>query len=109
MPQPLLLEFQDTEEFADLREDLSAAYYAGDGTLWLASDELQSLERLQWDGKKFTDHESFSLDRFFSLEEGKEIDIEGLIVADHYLWLVGSHSRKIPKPKEKKEEDKPKD
>jgi len=72
-----------------------------DGHLWLASDEVQSLERLEWDGTQFTSHESFDAGSLFVLPGGpeKEIDIEGLQIAGHYLWLVGSHSRKTKKPK----------
>jgi subtilisin-like proprotein convertase family protein len=101
MLRQLLLDFQAKSCFEKLREDLSAAHLADDGHLWLASDELPSLERLTWDGAQFGGHESFDLTTLFDLPAGPEgeIDVEGLSAAGDYLWLVGSHSRKIKKPK----------
>lgn len=96
------LQFQTEERSDSLRTDLSALYLTAEGVLWLASDELPALERLQWDGTQFTHHESFHLNDYFALPAGEdgEIDVEGLYVVEPYLWLVGSHSRKIRKPKE---------
>src|SRR5262245_510318 len=101
MLRQLALNFQTDSRFENLREDLSAACLVSESTLWLASDELPSLERLRWDGMQFNRHESFSLTQYLNLPAGTEgeIDIEGLGFAGHYLWLVGSHSRKIKKPK----------
>ncbi|HEY6806396.1 MAG TPA: DUF3616 domain-containing protein [Pyrinomonadaceae bacterium] len=82
-----------------LRESLSAAVFVGD-SLWVASDEATSVERLTThDGVNFADHQSFSLDELLSLPAhdtgfDQEIDIEGMEIADSFLWLIGSHSIK---------------
>lgn len=101
MPRQILLQFQTEPRFESLRENLSALQLAPGGCLWLASDELSSLERLQWDGRQFDSHESFDLTDFFDLPAGAEgeVDIEGLSTAGGYLWLAGSQSRKIRKPR----------
>src|SRR5262249_29755086 len=101
MFRQLLLQFQNDPRFESLRDSLSAVVFTPEGHLWLASDESQSLERLRWNGTQFDRHESFDLADFFDLPEGTEgeIDIEGLSLDGSYLWLVGSHSRKIKKPK----------
>jgi hypothetical protein len=101
MPDLLPIRFRSDARFATLRDDLSAVHLAADGFLWLASDELQSLERLQWDGSQFGGHTSFQLGDFFDLPAGGEgeVDVEGLCRAWGYLWVVGSHSRKIKKPR----------
>lgn len=87
-----------------VRTDVSAVEQYG-RTLWVASDETCSVERLiaqengSWGG-----HQSFPLTDFLNLPEGAagEADLEGLTVDDRYLWVVGSHSlkRKKPKPEE---------
>lgn len=101
MLRQIPLQFQSDPLFERVREDLSAAYLAPDGYLRIASDELPSLERVQWNNKEFKRHESFLLADFLDLPAGAdgEIDIEGLLVARHYLWMVGSHSRKMKKPR----------
>lgn len=86
----------------DIADSLSAVVVAGD-SLWLASDEATSVERLSSsDGITFKNHTSFSLNNFIALpaqdtEFDQEIDIEGLDHHDSYLWLVGSHSIKRKK------------
>jgi hypothetical protein len=98
-----LLEFNGGGE--KLRGALSAAVLLGN-ELWVASDELTSVERLTLrDGAVFGAHRSFELHDFINLpahgqkkpngkDVDQEIDIEGLDVRDGYLWLVGSHSIK---------------
>jgi len=97
----IALHFQDDPRFENLREDLSAVVLMPDNHLWLAADEAPDLERLTWDGEAFRQHQAFPLADFFELPAGpdEEIDIEGLSYDGSYLWLVGSHSRKIKKPK----------
>jgi hypothetical protein len=88
----------------DRSGDLSAVVWAPEGYLWLASDESTSIECLQpSDGSAFGQHQSFDLASLLpGFDPGLgEVDIEGLDLQDHYLWLVGSHSRTRPKAKGK--------
>lgn len=104
--RPALLKFDPAldpldDEGKQLRDGLSAAVLDGD-TLWLACDETTRLERLTRDrGDAFHAHEQFPLSALLDLQapEDEEADIEGLAVADGYLWLVGSHSLKRTKAK----------
>ena len=100
-----ILEF--TEHVEELTSGLSAVVLAGDD-LWVASDELTSVERLTLrDGEVFSGQLSFPLDKSLGgplnlpatgqkEDDGdlvkQEIDIEGLDIDGGYLWLVGSHS-----------------
>lgn len=97
-----LLQFRE-QTVDDLHGDLSAAAVTPDGSLWLASDELQSIERLtQVAPAVFGEHTSFAVGDFVKLlAEDGEIDIEGMDYADHYLWFTGSHSLKRKKAKGK--------
>jgi Protein of unknown function (DUF3616) len=84
--------------------DLSAVCLAPDGALWLAADEGTSLERLELvDPGKFAKHRRFDLSECFKGldDEGAEIDIEGLDVAEGFLWIVGSHGSKRKRAKGK--------
>jgi hypothetical protein len=93
-----ILEFGQDE----MAESLSAVVVVGD-CLWVASDEVTSIERLSsGDGVTFNNHLSFPLNDLIDLpaqdtEDDQEIDIEGLDHHDSYLWLVGSHSIKRKK------------
>jgi len=100
-----LLQF-NKDTIADLHGNLSAAVVMPDGTLWLASDELQTIERLtQVAPAVFGEHRSFPVADFVTLFEAEgEIDIEGMDYADGYLWFTGSHSLKRKKAKGKREE-----
>lgn len=116
-----ILEF--TEHTEELTGGLSAVVFAGDD-LWVASDELTSVERLTLGGGGvFAGQRSFELDvsRGGPLnlpavgqtdsdgeEVDQEIDIEGLDFDGNYLWLVGSHSLKrknLSVRKDRKDED----
>jgi hypothetical protein len=96
-----LLQFGPGHE--DLREDLSVVALMG-RYLWVASDEMTSLERLSTDdGQTFKNHKSFRLLEMLKLpikDEEEEIDIEGLALHDGSMWLVGSHSAKRKKVEE---------
>ncbi|HMQ33900.1 MAG TPA: DUF3616 domain-containing protein, partial [Chloroflexaceae bacterium] len=96
-----LLQFGDTRD--DLRGDLSAAAITPDGSLWVASDELHSVERLsQVAPYVFDAHRPFPLGTFVPLPDPEgEVDIEGMDYHDSYIWLVGSHSLKRKKVKGK--------
>jgi hypothetical protein len=92
--------------FEKVGDSLSAVVLVGD-RLWVASDELTSIERLSTnDGLTFTDHKSFPLEGLiklpaFGTKADQEIDIEGMDHCDSYLWLVGSHSIKRKNVKKK--------
>jgi hypothetical protein len=93
-----LLEF--SEHIEELMGGLSAVLLIGKD-LWVACDELTSLERLTLSGNDlFTAQRSFELHGLINLPAAgkqkvdQEIDIEGLDFEDGYLWLVGSHSIK---------------
>jgi hypothetical protein len=96
-----LLQFGDKE--ATLQGDLSAASITPDGSLWLASDELQSIERLsQIAPYVFGNHQPFHIGDFVRLADAEgEVDVEGMDYSDHYLWFTGSHSLKRKKAKGK--------
>lgn len=103
----------DIDPDADLRNDLSAVTFDGDGNLWLGSDEGKGVERLRpvaagagggAAGGGFGDHRSFDLFDDFglgALDSAGEIDIEGMDVAGGALWLTGSHTSTRKKPKGK--------
>ena len=82
-------------------DSLSAVEIAGN-YLFVAADESTSIERLTTadGGQSYAEQRSFPVASFIPLpDKGDEIDIEGLSVSHHYLWLVGSHSTKRQKPK----------
>jgi hypothetical protein len=97
-----LLQFDDERE--DLTGDLSAAAITPDGSLWVASDELRTIERLSPVAPYvFGAHRAFQLVDYLCLPDAQgEVDVEGMDYHDHYLWLVGSHSLKRKKAKGKK-------
>jgi hypothetical protein len=83
-----------------VRDGLSTALLTGDN-LWLSCDERTSIERLRRSGShEFGQHCSYELSELLDLPGATdiEVDIEGMAVADHYLWLVGSHSLKRKGP-----------
>lgn len=83
-----------------VRDGLSTALRTGDN-LWLSCDERTTIERLRLVGPhEFAEHTSYSLADLLDLpsSEGEEIDIEGMGEANHYLWLIGSHSLKRKQP-----------
>jgi hypothetical protein len=93
-----------------VREHLSCIVAAPHGrTLWLASDETAAVERLvlSEDGSAFEGHETIDLRAPFALPgvDVEEADIEGLAIAQGYLWAVGSHSLARRKPKKKETAD----
>lgn len=100
----VLLQFNSSDE--DLINELSAATFTPDGSLWLGSDEGQNLERLSLiEPCVFGNHQSYHIGDFIELfNQDDEIDIEGIDYADNYLWITGSHSTKRAKPKGKNRE-----
>lgn len=103
-PEHVVLHFADdgpaggaTDDGADEappHEDLSAVAALGD-TLWLAGDESTAVERLvrAADGS-YGARRAYALGRLLDLpgHADDEADIEGIDVADGWLWCVGSHA-----------------
>lgn len=103
----VLLDFAaDVHEQFDPRLDLSAVAIDPNGRLWLASDEMSGVSRLEPCARgEFAGHEHIPLDKALALPEKKEeIDIEGMDYADGSLWLVGSHTSTRKKVKGSKSE-----
>jgi hypothetical protein len=93
-----------TDKFKKHRKDISAVRLTPDKHLWLGSDETSTIERLSFvDAQNFAKHKQFHVTDFITLpaSEEEEIDIEGLAYDNYYLWLMGSHSYKRKKPKDK--------
>lgn len=100
----VLLSFNDKSD--DLLSDISSATFTPDGSLWLGSDELLTIEKLSpIEPCVFGKHQPFFIGDFIDLfNHEDEIDIEGLDSHNNYLWLTGSHSTKRKKAKGKKPE-----
>jgi len=107
---PVTLHLRHHTELADLVDEavannLSAVEVTG-SCLWTASDETCHVERLvgRDGGRRYGDHTPFCLADYFDLPEGAdgEVDIEGLALEGHYLWVTGSmaYARKKPNPGE---------
>jgi hypothetical protein len=87
-----------------IHRDISAAACIG-RSLFLASDEDATVERLVQRDDGWADHVSFALGDLLDLPDGREgeMDIEGMSIADGFLWVVGSHSLKRKKVTPKSE------
>lgn len=98
----VLLHFNSSS--ADLLQELSAVARTPEGHLWVASDELNFIERLSpIEPYVFGEHRRFAIADYIDLfNQDDEIDIEGMDFAEPYLWFMGSHSKKRGKPKGKK-------
>lgn len=105
---PLSFRETDPEAESAIRDDVSAIVSTGAGeSLWIGADEGAALERLtatrDKDGRVsgYLAHVRFDLHDFFDFpnDRAEEADVEGLSVADGFLWVVGSHSLKRKKPK----------
>ena len=87
----------------DIISDISAAAFSPDGYLWVGSDEMIGVERLEpTSDRSYGKHQRFLLSDYIDLFNTEdEIDIEGMDYADGYLWITGSHSTKRKKVKDK--------
>ncbi len=101
----ILLEFNRND--VDLWGELSAIAITPDGSLWVGSDELQTLEQLNAiTPMHYGKHKGCALPKTLSLPDPDgEIDFEGLDFDNGYLWFVGSHSQKRKRPKGKPSKD----
>lgn len=98
IPNAIRLEFSAG---ALVHANLSGAAFSGD-FLWVAGDEacgIDRLHRLEPSGTeqlRFGDGLSFPLSALLDLPGAAddEADLEGMAVADGYLWVVGSHGLK---------------
>lgn len=78
-----------------IRTDLSGVAHMPDGTLWVASDETRSVERLTFKDGLYDLHKSFDLATLLGgLSDSKEFDLEGLDQDGDFLWLVGGFGAK---------------
>jgi hypothetical protein len=96
------LNFYDTDPTKPIHKDLSAALFSDPQTLWVASDEMNAIERLNKIGDRiFANHQSFNLSELLDnfTDDDKEVDLEGMDYDGTYLWLIGSHSSKRKKAK----------
>lgn len=101
--QNILLHFDSNlslnPEGKHVRDGLSTVLRTGDN-LWLCCDERTTIERLTLDSSgAFQEHRSFKLSEYLKLNNESEVDIEGLGIAENYLWIIGSHSLKRKKPR----------
>lgn len=99
MPQPFLLSrllLQFDSEDDELIQELSAMTLSTDGSLWVASDEFLTLERLSpIEPHVYGNHQQFEIANYIDLFNSEdEIDIEGMDYVEPYLWFTGSHSKK---------------
>ena len=104
-PQLTLTLDKTLPHLEDIRDNFSAIVATGN-FLWLGGDEGTQIDRMTLDSAgNYGEHKRFDLASLLPdlpLDEGKEIDIEGLDEDQGYLWVIGSHSKKRKKAEEDK-------
>jgi hypothetical protein len=87
------LRFGETKTRKGLRNISAAARI--DDSLFIAADEHGGVDRLTHQGHgEWAQHQRFELADLLPLADPEEeIDLEGLAVADGWLWAIGSHAR----------------
>jgi hypothetical protein len=98
LPNAVRLEF---EPGGLVHSNLSGAAFTGE-CLWVAGDEACAVERLQRVRPRAEERLRLGKARSFALHElldlpgaaADEADLEGMVVADGWLWVVGSHGLK---------------
>ena len=106
------LHFGETARSAGTHTNLSAVRTAG-RVLWVAGDETATVERLVADEddrpSAYGGQATYPLADLVDLpgaDDDEEADIEGIALADGYLWAVGSHSLRRKRIKSKHSDDK---
>lgn len=84
------------------RDGLSGVAGLAD-TLWVASDEtltVERLDRVRGRNPTFAAHTTFAIEKFLRLPDGMrdEADVEDLDISGGYLWIVGSHAAEREMP-----------
>ena len=93
------LRLDATADDADCISNISATAILGD-SLFLASDEGGCIERLTWDGSRWSHQLRVDLTELLDVrDKAEEMDLEGLAACDGWLWVLGSHARTRPKVK----------
>lgn len=78
----------------EIHKDISAATRVGDA-IFVCCDETAGVDRLTPEkGDRWGNHVHVALGEFIDLPDGPdgEMDIEGLMADDGWLWVVGSHA-----------------
>lgn len=98
------LRFGEAKSRKGLR-NFSAAARLGD-TMFLAADEFGGIDRLAHQGRgEWAQHRRFELADLLPLADpAAEVDLEGLAIADDWLWVLGSHARTRAKPEKAPDE-----
>jgi len=104
IPHAVRLEFSPGQL---VHTNLSGAAFTGDW-LWVAGDEACGVDRLRrldpvaGEALRYGEAHSFALADLLDLPDAADVeaDLEGMALADGYLWVVGSHGlkRKNVKP-----------
>lgn len=104
IPNAVRLEFAPGQL---VHTNLSGAAFSGDW-LWVAGDESSGVDRLRRleptgaEALRYGEPHSFPLADLLDLPDAADVeaDLEGMALADGYLWVVGSHGlkRKNVKP-----------